>query len=252
MTIPELIAKGRRRWPSWHIGGLTLVRVPSTPETSPVIGSEPVILWSLKDHYGIVRGTAKELDDYWYKHVPRKHDHYFRDSRSPTMSKKVEIVIPARGEEPDGGFYYTSYRLPLNKVAKRVDSLATFHQTSVSNIVISLLLHSLPQAETDVTSTGAELPQSSMQKSKHARPEKEVKVVQQLAVKKTPELKAAVKKMLDAAGLPQDEEPIDVTPKKPKALKAKPKTDEEEVEIEVPKPKKSFKVKMQLKGGKVK
>lgn len=168
------------------------------------------------------------------------------------MSKKVEIVIPARGEEPDGGFYYTSYRLPLNKVAKRVDSLATFHQTSVSNIVISLLLHSLPQAEADVLATGAELPQSSMQKSKHARPEKEVKVIQQIAVKQTPELKAAVKKMLAVAGVPQ-EEPIDVTPKKPKALKAKPKaSEEEEVEIEVPKPKKSFKVKMQLKGGKVK
>lgn len=130
----------------------------------------------------------------------------------------IKIQGPARGEIPHNGWWFTSFRFPLD-LAKRIDSLATFHDESRSNIVISLLNAAVEEAEQDVQEEGGRLPVSTLEASKHAKPPPKEKGDKPEKTK-TPKVKA--------------EKPAKVV---------KPVPVEEEEEIPVPKAKKGgFKV----------
>lgn len=81
----------------------------------------------------------------------------------------IKIQGPARGEVPHDGWWFTSFRFPL-PLAKRIDALATFHEESRSNIVISLLNAAVEEAEQDVKDENGRLPVSTLEASKHAKP----------------------------------------------------------------------------------
>lgn len=149
----------------------------------------------------------------------------------------VKISPIPRGSVPHDGWWFTSIRFPL-ELAKRFDALAKHHNESRSNIIISLINHAIDEAEDDV----GPLPPSDLQASEHAKPPPKVLTQAQLEKKA---LKVAAKVTAQEAS----------KTKPSKVTKAKPvEVEDDEEEVPVPKVSKKagFRVKMQIKGGKVK
>jgi hypothetical protein len=152
----------------------------------------------------------------------------------------IKISPIPRGSVPHDGWWFTSIRFPLD-LAKRFDALAKHHNESRSNVIISLINASIDEAESDV----GPLPPSDLQASEHAKPPPKGKVLS----KEQMEKKAL--KVSKSLAAESSKKPKQVAAPKPAKVKTKPV--EEEEEVPVPKANKSgFRVKMQIKGGKVK
>lgn len=103
-------------------------------------------IWKRLQHVGTARSTQAAVLE-------------IEEEEEPVKPKIVEVP---RGSVPDDGWYFTSYRLPLD-LARQLDAIAKDNEVSLSNVVISLLRHG-------VTQYGPTKAKSDLEASKHAKP----------------------------------------------------------------------------------
>lgn len=137
---------------------------------------------------------------------------------------KIKIQKPERGHQPNGGWYFTSYRLPVD-LAQKIDRIAQKESKdqginiSFSTATIELLQHALkeygptPGFKSDITAT--ELKKGSGKKAEKKVSKAEKKVEKKAAKKAAPAKKSKglqvklVKKK--AAKVEVEEDEVEVT-----------------------------------------
>lgn len=152
---------------------------------------------------------------------------------------KIKIQKPERGHQPNGGWYFTSYRLPVD-LAQKIDRVAQKEtkdqgvNISFSTATIELLQHALkeygptPGFKSEIAAT--ELKKGSGKKAEKKATKAEKKVEKKAAKKATPAKKGKglqVKLAKKKAKVEETEEEVEVA-----ATAEAAEDDEVEVELE--------------------